>query len=260
MKNKLVLLLLAFSMLITKASFAYSDIDNHWSKTYISNMKEAGVLEQFEDANIYPDQFMNRAECAELISDFLETYYGYKPPYDKNNYKFNDLVGNTRSSDKIRALSRMKYSSYFTSAPGAHSSFLFSIIEGYPNGNFEPNNNVTRAEFAKMLTCALDCLGYLPAGNSGMYYSDLWSEDFSHWGLRYIDICYGLQVMNGYNSTVDAEGIKYIEFRPDNNITRAEAIKMISGATNRPYIGMPGESPTMSSTRHGWESSLYYIE
>lgn len=263
MKKKLISTLLVATMLLSSGTtLAYNDTKNHWAETYINNMNNAGVLEQFEEKNIYPDRPMNRAECAELISDLLEKYYGYTPPYDDYNFKFNDLTDGTRNTNKIRALSRLCYYSGFTSPTddtslGAYAS-LNRIIDGYPNGNFEPYNNVTRAEFAKMLISALDCLGHLMQGNSGWYYSD--ARNMNHWGHRYIDICYGLQIMNGYNQIWVENDRNYIEFRPDGLITRAEAIKMISSARNVPYVGLPGESSTWTSTRYKWDKYLFYID
>lgn len=259
MKNKLMLIIIAIIIFVPSNSLGYSDIDNHWAKVYIDNMKNAGVLDQFNGSEILPDKKINRAECAELISDFLQKYYGYNPMYDYNNYKFRDLPDVESSTAKIRALNKLSYYSFFTSSnPDISHMVPNKVIEGYPDGSFKPYELVTRAEFAKMLVSALDCLGYLQLGNSGFYYSDV--REINHWGTKYIDICYGIEVMNGYHSYIVHDFIKYIEFQPDGNITRAEAIKMIASARNRPYIGMPGESQLFSSTRFDWDNRLYFYD
>lgn len=272
LKKKIISLLLASSMIMSSTTLAYNDIDDHWAKPYITNMKNAEVLGQFKEDQIYPDKPMSRAECSELISDFLETYYKYKPPYDSSNYKFNDLVDGTASTNKIRALSRLTYRSYMTGDPELYPNTIKSkIIEGYPtidfDNPFKPEYLVTRAEFAKMLMCAIDCLGYMSVGN----YAQSASDADLHWGRHFLMLAYGYGVMNGYqtlygdytmylefeNRIWEYPVEMYIELQPDGHITRAEAIKMVASARGFRYVGLEYSQGT---TRPNGESILYYLE
>lgn len=222
------ILITTFTFLNSTISFGFNDINGHWAENYIINMKNANVLNQFNSENLLPDIPISRGECAELISDFLEIYYNYSPPSIDGFFEYNDLEDNTPQTNKIRALNRYYYYSEFTN--NNSSKEQNKIINGYPDGTFKPNAQISRAEFAKMLVSSLDCFGYLRAGNSGWYYSDVGGENWTHWGSKYIDIAYGLNIMNGYYQYRRPDNFLYIEFKPDSPITRAEAIKMVSSA------------------------------
>lgn len=262
MKKKIVSVILTSTMLLSGSAFAYNDISDHWAKVYIENMEDAGVLGQFYEDSIHPDIPISRGECAELISDFLETYYGYIPSINSNIYTFSDLKDGTSQTSKIRSLSRYYFRSHMLSESTYIGLTTVNVINGYPDGSFKPNAQISRAEFAKILISALDCFGYLPIGNTGFYYSDTWgygqsSDVWYHWGFRPIDIAFGLQIMNGYNKKILDYGIHYVEFRPDSPITRAEAIKMVASARGRQYIGLYGNG--WGPTRPEGEKELYYI-
>lgn len=104
------------------------------------------------------------------------------------------------------------------------------IIDGYPDGTFKPDANVTRAEFAKLISRAF---GYAPKEDSE--FIDL--ED--HWAKQYIGALADAKIVNGY-----PDG----KFKPYNNITRAEMVAMLSRVAN---LGTMGEADSMF-----WEPSF----
>ncbi|MDO5707197.1 MAG: S-layer homology domain-containing protein [Andreesenia angusta] len=255
MKRFISITLFIISIALSSTSLSYNDIDNHWAKEYINTMSSLEVLGQFEDVNLYPEQYMNRAECAELISDFFEKHYGYRPDYSGLKNKFPDLLVGTRNTKKIEALSNLFYFTSYT-APG--DTFPTgvkknNIINGYPDGNFHPYNYVTRAEFAKMLITALDCFGYLDIRHFPEFHSDMNYDGNTHWGAYYIGIAYGEKIMNGYSQNMMSDGLLYIEFRPDGMIKRAEAIKMVATAMNRIFYDK-------ANIRYTWDDHLYQVE
>lgn len=89
----------------------------------------------------------------------------------------------------------------------------YGIINGYDDGTFKPQENITRAEFAKMIICAT---GY----NYTEYeiYEDFADVSNSHWAKDYIYVSKKLGIVNGTSSTT---------FEPESNITYEQAIKMI---------------------------------
>lgn len=89
------------------------------------------------------------------------------------------------------------------------------IIEGYPDGTFRPEEPITRAEFSAIASRFSNVSG----GNSN--FSDVPS---SHWAKRYIDFAYKEGWITGYPDGT---------FRPDRNITRAEAVIMVNKVLNR---------------------------
>lgn len=83
-------------------------------------------------------------------------------------------------------------------------------VNGYEDGNFKPENSITRAEFVKILnrTFGLTKL-------SGKVFLDT----SNHWARKDIDIAVTNGVCKGKSST---------EFKPDDLITREEAAVMVS--------------------------------
>jgi hypothetical protein len=95
-------------------------------------------------------------------------------------------------------------------------------LKGYPDGTFKPSGNVTRAEMAAALVRALG-LEVAASSTSGLStkYSDVPS---TNWAAGYINIASNKGVIKGYPDGT---------FKPDANVTNAEAITMIVRALNR---------------------------
>lgn len=87
------------------------------------------------------------------------------------------------------------------------------VINGFEDNTFRPTENVTRAQFAKMLVEALG----LKLNNSSisLYFPDL-AE--THWANNYIRIAVDNGIINGYPDGT---------FKPDNPVTYAESMAMI---------------------------------
>lgn len=88
----------------------------------------------------------------------------------------------------------------------------YNIINGYQDGTFKPNNNITRAEFSKMVMVA-----------TMNDYVDVDSSQFADvtpgfWAEKYIYAAKTLGVVNGTTETT---------FAPEANITNEQAVKMI---------------------------------
>ncbi len=88
------------------------------------------------------------------------------------------------------------------------------IIGGYADGKFRPNEDVSRAEFAKMICLAMDWELINPATPS---FKDISQNS---WSYKYIETAKAHGIIGGY-----ANGL----FKPDKNITRAEIAKIVSG-------------------------------
>lgn len=85
-----------------------------------------------------------------------------------------------------------------------------SVIKGYPNGVFKPNKNITRAEFVQMIS------NYLNENVDG---KSSFRDTADHWAKDAIDIATDKGYIKGY-----PDGY----FRPDAEITRAEAVKILN--------------------------------
>lgn len=92
------------------------------------------------------------------------------------------------------------------------------ILEGYADGSFRPQQNITRAELTKM---ALYAAGIKP--NPGCYDADCGSPfmDLDLWQGSWIRPAWDRKIVQGYS---------YDRFAPNQAITRAEATKVILAA------------------------------
>ena len=95
------------------------------------------------------------------------------------------------------------------------------IINGYPNGTFKPDGLISRAEFSAVLSKALKLPTY--NANQGSF-SDV-KPDF--WAYRSIESVSVNEYVSGYPGGY---------FYPNNNITRAEALTVITKASRVPLL------------------------
>jgi hypothetical protein len=83
-----------------------------------------------------------------------------------------------------------------------------AVIQGYPDGTFKPEQPVTRAEFATMLTKAF---GYRPDAPPSL------NDIAGHWATRAIKAAATAKVMNAFSNG---------SFRPENHLNRSQLATM----------------------------------
>jgi len=116
----------------------------------------------------------------------------------------------------------------FTDADSIGSSYVddvnmlveLGVIGGYQDGSFRPQNNITRAEFAKMaytLKYGADVNGELFAAQKSAF-TDVEGNSSVAWAKGYINYCANQKIVAGVGNN---------KFNPQGNITVAEATKMI---------------------------------
>ena len=105
------------------------------------------------------------------------------------------------------------------------------IMGGYPNGTFQPEGNITRAEFAAVVTRMRDFGNIIPAGaNTG--FSDVPS---SHWASGYIAMAVDMDVVRGMGDGT---------FAPEAPVTFAQAVAMVMRAIGyQPMANAQGGFP-----------------
>ncbi len=120
------------------------------------------------------------------------------------------------------ALSSFTYANTFSdvsdNADYAEAVSLLSalkIINGYEDGTFGPEKEVTRAEFTAMLVRALGKSGLGSKDPAGLPFTDL---DGASWAISDIRTAYDLKIINGMSKT---------EFAPNAQVTVEQALKMI---------------------------------
>ena len=86
------------------------------------------------------------------------------------------------------------------------------VIGGYGDGRFGPNDSITRAQIVKISLLAFE----LPTADGDENFTDVKSGD---WFVDYVASASGdLGIVSGYSDNT---------FKPNNNVTRAEALKII---------------------------------
>ncbi|MBF8984603.1 S-layer homology domain-containing protein [Lutibacter sp. B2] len=87
-------------------------------------------------------------------------------------------------------------------------------VNGYEDGTFKPNNNITRAEFATILVKAFNLEAKI---------GTIFEDTKDHWAKDYIKVASVHGIVSGYNDTT---------FGPDELITREQMAVMIGKAAN----------------------------
>lgn len=93
------------------------------------------------------------------------------------------------------------------------------IVSGYPDGTFQPNRPVTRAEFTVMLTSALR----LEEKGAALTFND--NDQIGAWAKHAIAQAVQAGIINGYEDG---------SFRPNTPVTRAEMAVMVARAIKLP--------------------------
>lgn len=92
----------------------------------------------------------------------------------------------------------------------------FNILTGYPDGSFRPNNHITRAEFAVIISKFAQLKTDTP--------SKFKDVNDSHWAKKYVDNAVAQGWMGGY-----PDG----SFKPNQPITRAEVVTVVNKMIER---------------------------
>ena len=93
---------------------------------------------------------------------------------------------------------------------------LMGVLDGYSNGTFRPDAELNRAQFCKMVICALGIEDELGLYRTVTVYPDVKP---SHWAAAYINMAAkGRKVISGY-----ADG----KFYPDRTVTMGQAVTIL---------------------------------
>lgn len=149
----------------------------------------------YEDGTVKPDGQITRAEVATIIFRLLDPEVRDENLTTENS--FTDVNEGDWYNTAISTLVEL------------------GIIEGRSDTIFDPNAPITRAEFATLFA-RFDESGVKPDGG--------FTDVTTHWARESIERAAALGWINGYEDGT---------FRPDNKITRAEAMTMINRVLNR---------------------------
>ena len=178
----------------------------------------------FPNGNVGPNEKITRAQIATILYRLMTTETREK--FAASTSTFKDVSANAWYNTEVCTL------------------YKAGIINGYPDGNFHPEANVTRAEFSAMIA-RLFSVSYV--GNN------MFEDINGHWAQNYINLLAKLGILKG-----DATG----SANPNDPLTRAQAAAMC----NR-LVGRNSTNSSMSSctgTVKNWpdnaNSAWYYAD
>ena len=163
-----------------------SDINGCWAETNIKVLVDAGAISGYADGSFKPDTNISRAEFAVvLVKAFNLEAAGGKVFIDTAGHWAQDYIAT------VQAL---------------------SVVNGYNNDYFGPNDLITREQMAVMIVAAAKLEALSPATT----FSD--DNEISAWAKSGINTAVANQIISGYPDNT---------FKPQGSATRAEAVTAI---------------------------------
>lgn len=112
----------------------FTDVSSDdWFNTPVSTLSAMGILTGYEDGSFQPNAPITRAEFAAIAVRFYEN-----DSVDYTDGTFSDITGSEWFADAVQAAKEQ------------------GIIGGYPDGSFQPNKAITRAEACSIVNRTLD--------------------------------------------------------------------------------------------------------
>ena len=170
-----------------------SKLEYKVTKNAVETVKAISYIKGYPDGTFKPQANVTRAEAAQMFATLLNGGANF------------GTSSATRFSDAS--------DDWFSKA--VNYVVAKGLISGYPDGTFKPNESITRAEFAQMIS------GYVK--NEKKSTTDF-QDVKDHWAKDAIDKLYGNKNVSGY-----PDG----SFKPNAKITRAEAVTILNSVFDR---------------------------
>ncbi|MDU2115362.1 MAG: S-layer homology domain-containing protein [Peptoniphilus lacydonensis] len=168
-------------------------LDYKVTKKAIQDERVISYIEGYPDETFKPQNNVTRAEAAQMFATLINGGSGFG---------FGDKTKFSDANDE-----------WYSAA--VNYVVEKKLISGYPNGTFKPNESITRAEFAQMIS------GYIKTEKTNK--SDF-NDIKDHWAKDAIDKLNGNKNVSGYPDGT---------FKPNEKITRAEAVTILNSVFDR---------------------------
>ncbi len=167
------------------------------SKPALNKEDHYAYVVGYPDGLVHPERNITRAEVATIF--------------------FRMLLDESREDfwSQENWFSDVKSTDWFNNAVSTLANA--NLINGYPDGSYKPNANITRAEFATI------AIRFFLEDDVEITENNL-SDIKGHWAEANINLAYALNLINGYPDGT---------FRPDQKITRAEAMTIVNRVLER---------------------------
>ena len=169
----------------------FADTEEHWAKDEIAKAVKLGIVYGYPDGNFRPEANVTRAEFAVMLMRALQSQVLVSPL----NFEDKDKIG--------------PWAVEFVQQAVAHG-----IINGYPDGTFRPNANISHAEMIAMVIRASELDTNL--GDQTSYADDYM---IPKWAKP--------SIVTAQLNGIVFGGIKDNKFNPQVNATRSESVSSI---------------------------------
>lgn len=178
---------------------AFSDIDGHWARFEIELLASKGVVEALDGDSFAPDVPINRADLAKMLVIGLD------------------------HGDEVSALSSepSTFSDVAIDDPDRtyiEVAYELGIVNGYPDGTFRPDAEISRAEMTAMILRAIgwEKLAQTTPVTKGVYPDQ---DTIGDWALGYAILAQKTGIIKGYPDGT---------FRPLDQTTRSQAAVLVA--------------------------------
>lgn len=176
----------------------FDDVTKHWAQDAVNDMGSRLVIEGTGNNKFAPDQAITRAEFAAIV------VRGLGLELDQSATAFSDV----------------KASDWYNGA--IHTAFAYQLINGFEDGKFRPNDQITREQAMLIIAKAMK-VTELKAKLSGQSNNEVLTpyndaKDASSWAISGILDCLQAGVIMGRSS----DGLA-----PKANMTRAEVAAIV---------------------------------
>ncbi len=151
-----------------------------------------GYINGYPDGSVQPDGNITREEVTSIL--YRVRYKEYNEPFVATGTVFPDVAASRWSVNDIEFMADKE------------------VVYGYPDGEFKPSRNLSRAEFAALIRRFTG----LTKPSAENVFPDL---DDTHWAYEDIMIVAEAGLMQGYEDGT---------FRAERSITRAEVMKVVN--------------------------------
>jgi N-acetylmuramoyl-L-alanine amidase len=118
-----------------QAKKSFHDIQGHWAKSYIELLANKLVVEGVSDTNFQPERSITRAEFAALVVRSIGL------TREQGTGGFKDVSSGVWYAQVVATAAKV------------------GIVEGYEDGTFRPNEEISREELAAMVVRAMEYTG-----------------------------------------------------------------------------------------------------
>ena len=182
-----------------------------------------GYINGYPDGSVKPEGDITREEITSIL--YRITNHAYEKPFVATGDAFPDVEAGRWSAHDIEYMADKE------------------IIYGYPDGEFKPSRNLTRAEFAALI---FRFTGIEKADTKNPF-SDF---DNAHWAYDEILALTNSGLIEGYPDKT---------YKPENNITRAEVMTVINKLLGRKPLESYVKALEFNPYNDLYEDEWYYV-